>query len=262
MRKIKFLKYQGCGNDFIVIDNRHRSANQISQEQVRNLCDRKFGIGADGLMLLQEHPELDFEMIYYNSDGGLGSMCGNGGRCMVAFAKHIELITDSTTFIASDGVHEASIQGNWVSLKMNDVSTIEQVGNDFRLNTGSPHYVKQVVDLANLDVPAEGSAIRNNAEHRVDGINVNFVSPEEEEGYFVRTFERGVEDETLACGTGVTAVALAMASKGGQAGVFNTPIRVPGGKLNVRFHYDGNIFTQIYLEGPATLVFEGAIEIS
>ena len=261
MAKIKFFKYQGCGNDFIVIDSRLQLQNELTCEQVRSLCDRKFGIGADGLMLLQEHPEYDFEMVYYNSDGRVGSMCGNGGRCIVAFAKHIGLINEQTTFMASDGVHEASITGNWISLKMHDVSTIERVGSDFRLNTGSPHYVKQVSDLENFNVPKEGSAIRNNAEHRIEGINVNFVSPDNE-GYFVRTFERGVEDETLACGTGVTAVALAMVSKNVQPGVFNTPIRVLGGRLNVRFRYDGKIFDQIYLEGPATLVFEGAIEIS
>src|SRR5690606_19167285 len=176
--------------------------------------------------------DLDFEMIYYNSDGRLGSMCGNGGRCIVAFAKLIGLIHQQTTFMASDGVHEATITGNWVSLKMQDVISVERVGNDFRLNTGSPHYVKEVSDLENLNVSKEGAAIRNNAEHRDEGINVNFVS-KEKEGYFVRTFERGVEDETLACGTGVTAVALAMVSRDGQAGEFNTPIRVPGGKLNV-----------------------------
>lgn len=261
MTKIKFFKYQGCGNDFIIIDNRIPPLHSLTPQQVSKLCDRKFGIGADGLMLLQEHPDYDFEMVYYNADGRIGSMCGNGGRCIVAFAKMLGLIDTKTTFIASDGLHEASIIDSWVSLKMKDVSTIEEVGSDFRLDTGSPHYVKQVSSLADLDVAREGAAIRNNATHRAEGINVNFVSPEDG-GYFVRTFERGVEDETLACGTGATAVALAMVGRSGHRGVSNVPIRVLGGKLNVRFQYDGEVFKDIYLEGPATFVFEGAIKIS
>ncbi|WP_118193841.1 diaminopimelate epimerase [Albibacterium indicum] len=261
MQSIHFFKYQGAGNDFIIVDNREKNI-QLSQEKINHLCDRRFGIGADGFMLLQNSAEGDFEMIYHNADGQLGSMCGNGGRCIVAFAKKIEIVSDHADFIAIDGRHTASIndEGNWVSLKMQDVDQIQIIDKSYVLDTGSPHYVKLVNELEAMDVKHEGASIRNSTPYKKDGINVNFVSPEED-GYFVRTFERGVEDETLACGTGVTAVALAMAYKKGENGQLKTPIRALGGNLLIRFHADNNHFRDIYLEGPAEYVFEGTVTI-
>src|SRR5690554_3538802 len=198
-----FYKYQGAGNDFIIIDNRDLKFTENNPNKIAQLCDRRFGIGADGLMLLQNSTESDFEMVYYNADGNIGSMCGNGGRCIVAFAKDLGMISTSTSFLAADGFHDASINqaDNWVSLKMNDVNNIDADGDNYVLNTGSPHYVKIVNNLKNLDVATEGALIRNQDTYRDAGINVNFASTEGD-GYFVRTFERGVEGETLACGTG------------------------------------------------------------
>ncbi|MCQ6960323.1 diaminopimelate epimerase [Mucilaginibacter aquariorum] len=260
--QINFYKYQGAGNDFILIDNRRNVVKCIDKQAVAKICDRRFGIGGDGLMLLENEPGFDFKMVYYNADGNEGSMCGNGGRCIVAFAKHLGIINDVTKFLATDGVHHAKISeaGNWVSLQMIDVADINNDGEAYVLNTGSPHYVKLTADLESKDVYNEGYAIRNNDTYKQDGINVNFVE-KNGDGYFVRTFERGVENETYACGTGVTAVALAMAKHDHQTGTITTPIKVLGGDLNIRFDYDGETFSNIFLEGPAELVFEGEIAI-
>ncbi|MEO7213729.1 diaminopimelate epimerase [Mucilaginibacter sp.] len=259
---IKFYKYQGAGNDFILIDNREGIVNQPTKEEVAKLCDRRFGIGGDGLMLLENLEGYDFKMVYYNADGNEGSMCGNGGRCIVAFAKHLGIIYDTTKFLATDGPHHAKIseEGTWVSLQMIDVADISKDGDAYVLDTGSPHYVKIATDLAIKDVYNEGYAIRNNATYKAKGINVNFAE-KTGEGYFVRTFERGVENETYACGTGVTAVALAMAKHNRQFGTISTPIKVLGGNLNIRFDNDGEKFSNIFLEGPAELVFDGEIEV-
>ena len=255
---ISFYKYQGTGNDFILIDNRQNFVNQLNKEVIARLCDRRFGIGGDGLMLLEDQEGYDFRMVYYNADGNEGSMCGNGGRCIVAFAKQLGMVTDATKFLATDGTHHAKISedGKWVSLQMIDVAGINKDGDAYVLNTGSPHYVKLTTDLAVKDVYNEGYAIRNNAVYKDNGINVNFTE-KQGNGYFVRTFERGVENETYACGTGVTAVALAMAKHNAQFGAINTPVKVLGGNLNIRFEHDGEKFSNIFLEGPAELVFEG-----
>lgn len=260
--KIPFYKYQGAGNDFILIDNRELSIDHHDPKLIARLCDRRFGIGGDGIMFLQDKEGYDFEMVYYNSDGQPSSMCGNGGRCIVAFAKFLGVIDAETEFLAVDGPHGAKItdEGDWVSLQMIDVTELKTDLDAYVLNTGSPHYVKLVDDLAHRDVFHEGKAIRNNATYREKGINVNFVEPTDS-GYFVRTFERGVEDETFACGTGVTAVALAMARHNQQTGHIDTPIKVLGGNLNIRFNYDGEAFTDIFLEGPAVQVFDGVVEI-
>jgi diaminopimelate epimerase len=262
MMTIRFSKYQGAGNDFILIDNRDGALKNIQKDAVASLCNRRFGIGADGLMLLSSHQEFDFEMDYYNADGNLGSMCGNGGRCIVAFAKHLGIIDSETNFLAVDGPHYAKIttEGNWVELQMIDVESIENDGDAFVLNTGSPHYVQQVSALQEMDVFNAGSEIRNNKTYKVDGINVNFVEPKTDY-LFVRTFERGVEDETYACGTGVTAAAMAMAKKQNQIGKIETAIEVLGGKLQVTFNYDAQKFTNVFLCGPAVKVFEGKITL-
>lgn len=260
MASITFHKYQGAGNDFIVIDDRMGGFDTSDEALVKRLCDRRYGIGADGLMLLQNHPDYDFRMIYYNADGREGSMCGNGGRCMVAFAQHLGLITDKAAFLAVDGKHFATINpaGNWVSLQMVDVDAIARDGEAYVLNTGSPHYVQLVEGLADFPVYEDGAAIRNSEAYRTEGINVNFVE-REGAGYFVRTYERGVEDETFACGTGATAVAMAMAAHQGFEGDLQMPIRVRGGHLTISFRREGNVFTNVYLEGPATFVFAGKI---
>ncbi|UOE49263.1 diaminopimelate epimerase [Mucilaginibacter sp. SMC90] len=259
---LHFYKYQGAGNDFILIDNRDNSVDHRNPKLISSLCDRRFGIGGDGLMLLQNKEGYDFEMVYYNADGQPSSMCGNGGRCIVAFAKFLGVIGSETEFLAVDGPHYAKIsdEGDWVSLQMIDVNDVSKDADAYVLNTGSPHYVKLVDGLAGRDMYTEGYAIRNNETYHEKGINVNFVEPAAE-GYFVRTFERGVEDETFACGTGVTAVALAMAQHNEQTGHITTPIKVLGGNLNIRFDYDGKAFTDIFLEGPAVKVFEGDVVI-
>lgn len=258
--KISCYKYQGTGNDFVLLDNRDNSI-LLSTEQIKWLCDRRFGVGADGLMLLELAPNVDFKMVYYNSDGNESSMCGNGGRCITAFAKHIGVIENEAKFIAIDGLHEAKISEDWVSLKMNDVRKIE-VGNDyFYLNTGSPHYVKFVSDVESLDVYAEGKKIRYNTRFEAEGTNVNFIEKKENE-LFVRTYERGVENETLSCGTGVTAAALVAAIGGVSTTKNNCVIKTLGGNLNVKFEKVlENTFYNIWLEGPAAFVFKTEIEL-
>lgn len=257
---IHFFKYQGAGNDFILIDHRASPIKDTDYERIKKLCDRRFGVGADGLMFLTKHPDYDFEMLYFNADGRPGSMCGNGGRCIVAFAKHLGIIDKETNFLAVDGPHYAKIsaEGNWVELQMIDINTINRDGEAYVLNTGSPHYVTQMEGLADYDVYHEGKAIRNNETYKKEGINVNYVE-DKGDHLFVRTFERGVEDETYACGTGVTAVALSMAKHKNQSGHIQTPVKVLGGDLSIAFDYDGQKFTNVFLCGPAEKVFEGDV---
>ena len=198
---LNFFKYQGAGNDFIIIDNRNQIFPLFNHpELIKKLCNRHFGIGADGLMVLQLKEGYDFEMLYYNADGREGSMCGNGGRCIVAFAKYLEIIDNETNFLAVDGPHYAKISeiSNWVSLQMIDVQSVISDGEAFVLNTGSPHYVLPVNDLDKKDVYHDGKDIRYNETYKAQGINVNFVE-DLGDSYFVRTYERGVEDETFAC---------------------------------------------------------------
>jgi diaminopimelate epimerase len=257
---IKFYNYQGAGHDFILIDHRVSPLKNIDESLVADLCHRRFGIGADGLMFLANHDQYDFEMVYHNADGKPGTMCGNGGRCIVAFAKHLGIIDSTAKFLAVDGPHYAKISaaGNWVELQMIDVHDIKSDGKAFVLNTGSPHYVTSANNLAKMDVFTEGKKIRNNDTYKEKGINVNFVE-DQGDHLFVRTFERGVEDETYACGTGVTAVAIAMAKQKQNVGHVETPIDVLGGKVKVTFDYDGTSFTNVFLCGPAEKVFEGEL---
>jgi len=255
---MKFYKYQGTGNDFIIVDNR----NKTFKGNVALLCDRKFGIGADGLMLLQTHPDYDFEMIYYNSDGKTSSMCGNGGRCLVAFAKKLGVIKNEATFLAVDGSHQASIDADGkVFLGMQDVPEISFYNyTDLVLNTGSPHYVKQIENLSDLNIVAEAQAIRYNEDFNQDGINVNFISIEPTITK-IRTYERGVEDETLSCGTGVTAAALSTHQLKDKAeGTFLKTLSTQGGMLQVKFDFTFEKgYYNIQLIGPAILVFEGEV---
>lgn len=263
---IPFFKYQGAGNDFVMIDNRAvQHLNREHTQIINQLCDRKFGIGGDGLILLQNHPDYDFEMVYFNADGTEGSLCGNGGRCTVAFAKQLGIIKDQCQFLAIDGGHEATINesGNWVELKMNNVHQIDCNSDHYVLDTGSPHYIKYVDNVEAMDVFKEGGNIRNNATYKKEGINVNFIEPLEQ-GFQIRTFERGVEDETLACGTGVTAAAISFVLEHPEkaTALLNTggiPAKAAGGDLKVRFIKKEHSFEDIWLCGPATFVFAGEI---
>lgn len=260
--KILFTKYQGTGNDFIVADNRTGVYNGLTIAQIHHLCDRRFGIGADGLMLLNDKPGFDFEMKYYNADGREGSMCGNGGRCIVKFAYHLGIHRELYRFLSSDGVHEAEIDMDGiVSLKMKDVKSIKRFHNDYIVDTGSPHYIKLVTNVAELDVYKKGSEIRHSKEFDEEGINVNFVEQmREADKIFVRTFERGVEDETYSCGTGVTAAALVCYHN--ENGFNDVEVKTLGGQLTVEFdRLDENVFENIWLCGPAERVFEGNVEV-
>lgn len=256
---LAFSKYQGTGNDFIIIDNR-KGQIQLSKEVIEHLCHRRFGIGADGLMLLNTAQGYDFEMKYYNADGAEGSMCGNGGRCLTQFAFDAGIQKDHFLFIASDGPHEAHFGKNkWVHLKMKDVDTIEAYNNDLILNTGSPHYIQKVNNLTALNVPEVGRSIRYSNDFKEKGINVNFVEPNNG-SIRVRTYERGVEDETYSCGTGVTAAALVFAQN--KNGFNRIEIETMGGNLAVEFNCKGEQhFDNIWLCGPATFVFKGEIEV-
>ena len=255
---MKFYKYQGAGNDFVMIDNRIKVLEINEHQRIEKLCDRRFGIGGDGLILIENHDEYDFEMIYFNADGYQTSMCGNGGRCAVAFAKFLGIIDTKTRFLAIDGEHEATIkQSDFVELKMSNVLTVEVHENHFVLDTGSPHYVTFVNDLNDVNVYNDGRSVRYNDRFEEKGINVNFVE-NTAEGISVLTYERGVEDETLACGTGVTACAIAHWIK--NKSLTNIPIKVKGGNLSVRFEPKNNTqFENIWLCGEATFVFEGEI---
>lgn len=259
--KILFFKYQGTGNDFVILDNRNNQYNAFTKEDIRFLCDRRFGIGGDGLMLLNLHPDFDFEMKYYNADGGESSMCGNGGRCLVRFAHDMGIAKTTYRFLAVDGAHEAEVEnGNLVSLKMNDVNGVRQSGGDFILNTGSPHFVHFMNDVMLVDVFKKGREIRYNKEFAKEGINVNFVEQlSDPDKIIVRTYERGVEDETFSCGTGVTAAALVCYHN--DNGFNHVDVETKGGKLSVEYEKNGPTFTNVWLTGPATKVFEGTIEL-
>ncbi len=260
---ITFYKYQGTGNDFVILDNRNGDYSHLTTEQVHRLCDRRFGVGADGLMLLNSHPAYDFEMLYYNADGKEGSMCGNGGRCLVKFAWHMGIIVPSYRFIATDGPHDAKIdEQGIVSLKMKDVDAVT-IENDHKiLNTGSPHYVRFVAGIKSLDVVQEGRAIRYGVSFKKEGINVNFAEQLGEDSIFVRTYERGVEDETLSCGTGVTAAAISLLPN--PEGHNTVKVETPGGNLAVTFDAvnNGQTFRNVWLTGPAERVYKGEITLN
>ena len=254
--KIEFYKYQGTGNDFVVLDNRNGQYNGLDAAQIEKLCNRKFGIGSDGLMLLELEDGYDFKMVYYNADGKLGSMCGNGGRCLVRFAHDRGIHSAHYRFIATDGEHEAYIKDGRIHLKMQDVHAVENRDRVKILNTGSPHYVSFVENVEGLDVLGEGRNIRFGTEFQAKGINVNFVIPHEN-GIRVRTYERGVENETLSCGTGVTAAAIAHSSVEGRQ---ELAIKVEGGSLAVSFNrINEQQYEDIWLIGPAEFVFKGEI---
>lgn len=255
--QLLFYKYQGTGNDFILIDNRQTIFPKNDTKLVSFLCDRRFGIGADGLILLENDSLSDFKMVYYNSDGNQSSMCGNGGRCIVAFAKKLGIIEQKTTFNAVDGLHSAFIEGDTVTLQMMDVNEIKSKPKYHFLDTGSPHHVQCVDNLETMDVKIEGAKLRYGMYGKA-GSNINFVELNGDSTFKVRTYERGVEDETLSCGTGVTAVAIAMRhSEMINTNVIN--IDAVGGELQVSFDTDGSSYTNVQLSGPAILVYKGEL---
>lgn len=261
---VHFYKYQGTGNDFILIDNRKQELPVLSSTTIARWCDRKFGIGADGLMLLQCKEGFNFEMIYYNADGNTSSMCGNGGRCITAFANRLGILNDNKAyFLAIDGPHHALVKGSDnISLQMIAVEDWEQSPQCTILNTGSPHYVQFLEEVATVDVVQEGRNIRQSEAFRAEGINVNFVAKLQPNVLEMATYERGVEDETLSCGTGVTAAAIAYHAK-------YTPteptgkiaVQTKGGNLQVDFIFQDNSYSDIWLSGAATAVFDGFIEL-
>ncbi|MCB2376143.1 diaminopimelate epimerase [Hymenobacter sp. BT635] len=265
MTTLTFHKYQGTGNDFVMLDDRARQFDEHNHALVRHLCDRRLGVGADGLVLLRNHPEFDFEMVYFNADGYVGSMCGNGSRCTVAFAKQLGVIQDKVRFQAADGPHDAHIDADGlVHLRMHDVLGQQEIeDHGVFLDTGSPHLVRFMPSssLVDLNVFAEGRAIRYSDLFREKGTNVNFVEAPAaaDQPWQVRTYERGVEDETMSCGTGVTAVALAASRRGASSPVH---LRTRGGDLRVSFEPrpDGT-FTNVYLIGPARRVYGGTIDV-
>lgn len=257
--QISFNKYEGTGNDFVIIDNRMQTFPKENTELVKHLCDRRFGIGGDGLLLLENDSQSNFRMVYYNSDGNLSSMCGNGGRCMVAFAKSLGIIQNKASFIATDGMHQATILDDGiVSLQMSEVTEISMAANYVFLNTGSPHHVVIKEDLKNVDVKSEGSKIRYSDLYGKAGSNVNFVHQVSDAAFAIRTYERGVEDETLSCGTGATAVAIAMHALG-KTNSKSVEILVEGGKLKVTFEKEESHYKEVFLIGPATFVFKGEV---
>jgi diaminopimelate epimerase len=255
---IHFYKYQATGNDFVIIDNRETKFT-FSNEQIAKICHPKFGVGADGLMLIENHPTLNFHLEYFNSDG-TQSLCGNGCRAAVQFASQLGLVNGKASFAAFDGAHAAEIlsSGN-IRLKMTDVNEIKMIGNDYFIYTGSPHYIRFVSDVQNYPVVDEGKKIRYDEQFKPGGTNVNFVELLQDNTIFVRTYERGVENETLSCGTGITAAALAAALKG-----YSSPVKINslGGNLSVEFKSgQSGTFQEIYLVGPAKMVFKGQLEL-
>ena len=259
--EITFYKYQGTGNDFILIDNRENNLPEIEEKKIRNLCNRKFGIGADGFIILNKKEGFDFEMVYHNADGSESTMCGNGGRCMVQFAYDLGIHKSEYHFLAIDGPHTAAIDTEKkVRLKMQDVTSVESHAGYSILNTGSPHYIKYDNDVRHIDVQKEGAEIRYSKAFEHTGVNVNFVENTGPYNIYVRTYERGVEGETLSCGTGVTAAALVSAHN--DRGFNELQITTNGGELSVEFNkIDDDNFTDIFLIGPAKFVFKGTINI-
>lgn len=253
-----FAKYQGTGNDFIMFNFFDPTLQiDLTTEQIVEICDRRFGVGADGIILLKPaEGEYDFSMEYYNSDGSEG-FCGNGGRCIVAFAHQLGIIKDETSFIAMDGPHTAIINADhWVELKMCDVDEFKNVINGIYLNTGTDHYVEMVENLNVVDVVKQGRPLRYHKELQPKGANVNFVSGDTHQLQML-TYERGVEDETFACGTGTVAAAMIAVKQANKIGSSIIPVKAKGGDLKIRFHYDGHVFTDVWLCGPAEFVFAG-----
>ena len=260
--EIKFNKYHGAGNDFIIIDNRSGNFDLISTTQIQFLCNRFKGIGADGVIFIETHETWDFEMRYFNSDGNLSSMCGNGGRCAVAYAFKHSIISKETKFLAVDGLHKAElITADNIRLQMKNVDRLIQKGNTIITDTGSPHFVVLLDDIEPLNVKQDGAAIRYSDAFKEEGINGNFIAKEGPQSYAIRTYERGVENETLACGTGAVAGALAMHYLGNTEKSTQILMKALGGNLIIDFEIAEQGYKNVFLQGPATFVFSGIISL-
>lgn len=257
--KLKFFKYQGAGNDFVMIDDRQQTF-PISTKLINRLCDRHFGVGADGLILLQNDKEFDFKMVYFNSDGNESTMCGNGGRCIIRFANDLDVASENMTFTAIDGLHHGIVDNNVIRLQMIDVDEVEDHDHYLFMNTGSPHHVEFVEKVDDVDVYNRGKEIRNGSPYFEKGSNVNFVEVMSDNNLRIRTYERGVENETLACGTGITAAAISAYVKN-LVDKKSIEIKALGGDLSVNFEENNHKFVNVWLNGPAVKVFEGEIEI-
>ena len=253
----EFYKYQATGNDFIIIDDREELFDIDDSNLIKSLCERKMGVGADGLILLRNHNSYDFEMIYFNSDGNQSTLCGNGARCIVSFANTLDIISSKSTFLAIDGLHQANIYDKSVSIKFNDIKTIQFDNGNYIVDSGSPHFITFKDNIENLDVESEGRSIRNMGKFSKDGINVNFVSLGN--SIRIRTYERGVESETLSCGTGAVAASIALF----HSGFFEdneVDLQTNGGLLSVTFDEFNGVFKNIWLTGEANLVYIGEFE--
>ena len=259
---LKFDKYQGAGNDFIILNNFDGLFSKLSEYQFREMCDRHNGVGADGIIVLEPANNVDFEMEYYNSDGKLSSLCGNGARCAVLYAYKNKIIGEKTKFKAIDGIHEAwLISSEKIKIRINEIKKILKHKESFVINTGSPHYVQIMDNISDLNVKKKGSEIRYSKDFIPEGINVNFLQKRNNSNFLIRTYERGVEDETLACGTGAVAAAIVMHNIGETLGKTNLEIETLGGSLNVNFDYQNSVYKNIFLEGPANYVFSGTYKI-
>ena len=257
--QLQFYKYQGTGNDFVLFDNRDQSV-KLSNKEVEFLCDRRFGIGADGLILLENAEGYDFKMVYYNSDGNESSMCGNGGRCIARFAFDLGIPGDIYRFIAIDGEHLATNKDGLISLKMIDVERYEEYDDAIFIDTGSPHYVEFLDDVKGIEILKRAREVRYSERYADEGVNVNYVQKEGLNHLLMRTYERGVEDETYSCGTGVTAAVLASYIKNGFEDQ-EIMVTTKGGELSLSFEKDESGFKNIWLKGPATFVFKGEISL-
>jgi diaminopimelate epimerase len=257
-----FFKYHGTGNDFIILQDPDGSIEMLlDSSMIHEMCRRHFGIGADGLMLLQKSSGYGFRMVYYNADGKESTFCGNGSRCITALAHHLGWIGDETWFVASDGDHNARVSKDGdIAVKMISVKSITANDQEYILNTGSPHLVRFVENLDETDLIKTAREIRYSDRWREEGININLVQIQEN-GLKMRTYERGVEDETLSCGTGTTAAALSWAWHNRVEGLGKISVFTPGGQLTVTWMLGLHGFTDIWLSGPAKLVFEGDISL-
>ncbi len=253
-----FYKYQATGNDFILIDNREHVFDTSDIDLIKKISHRSFGIGSDGVILIENDPQYDFNMIFHNPDGSR-SFCGNGSRCAVMFANYLRIIDGKTEFRAIDGTHSATLSKELVRLKLNDVHSVRLMADGIFVDTGSPHYIQFVSKVEQFNVLQEGKKIRYGGLFGKKGTNVNFVEMKGKDQIYVRTYERGVENETLSCGTGVTACAIASNFKNYQSPV---NIYTRGGELKVEFSKNGSAeFTDIYLSGPAKMIFKGTIDL-
>ena len=258
---IEFSKYQGTGNDFVLLNNLDGRYDFLNHTHIQVICKRRFGVGADGLIRINAKQGFAFEVDYFNSDGSK-SFCGNGARCAVAFAETLGISVEETCFDAFDAPHKAWKKGDLVSIEMNNVSKIDKVNQDFVIQTGSPHYIHFEDQMNQKNIVEFGKSIRYSEPYSNDGINVNLVTCNSLNTIEVQTYERGVENETLSCGTGVTACAIATAVSQNRYGQLQFNVRVKGGELNVEFHRTGEQkFEQIILSGPAEYVFNGSIHV-